>query len=424
MFEFPAELAARLRQVRLAAGLTQAQVAMLMGRQGRGAWNVVARLESGRVRYPSLGLVLDFLRACRADVSAIADILNDYCRRPVDGQEQAQQGVQAMVAVLPEPVRAAVLKYDRKTALLFRNEGRLRAPDYELPPGRRAWLQYELPERRLARVRRMANSRLIVHELEQELARVLAPYWASLSPADRLFLRRQAVGVLAMRLRPGSARRWQALERAAVRAGFAGREELELARNLAEEMYADLEAAGLVEELRSGPPIRIAGYGQRSAAALRRDQERKQAKAALEEYGRKRYMFQLALRQAGEAVRVESADEPVRDWVVRTLAWLLVDCDPESATMEQTLAELGRTTGRPELVQQVVAALVAKFEEIRDRRPVLPTSEGAAVAGETEATSQEAKAKSQGESERQESEVKGHETEGKRQGGEGRGVGS
>ncbi len=401
MFEFPAELAARLRQVRLAAGLTQAQVAMLMGRQGRGAWNVVARLESGRVRYPSLGLVLDFLRACRTDVGAILDILNDYCRRPVAGQEQAQEEVQALVAGLPEPVRAAVLKYDRKTALLFRNDGRLRVPDYELPPGRRVWLQYELPEQRLARVRRMANSRLIAYELEQELKRVLAPYWASLSPADRLFLLRQAVGVLAVRLRPGSARRWRALERAAVRVGFAGRKELELARKLAEEVYADLQAAGLVEELRSGPPIRIAGNGLRSAAALRRDQERKEVKAAMEEYGRKRYLFQLALRQAGEAVGVESADEPARDWLARTLAWLLVDSDPESATMEQTLAELGRTTGRPELVQRVAAALVAKFEEIRDRRPVPPAR---GEAGEAEDTSQEPK-------------VKGQEAGGKRQDG-------
>jgi transcriptional regulator with XRE-family HTH domain len=323
-YEFPAELAARLRQVRKASGLTQAQTALLMGRQGKGAWNVVARLESGHAKYPSLGLVLDFLRACRVDVDAIADLLNSYCRRPVLGQEQARARVQEMVAALPAPVQTAVLKYDSKTALAFRNEGRLRAPDYQnTPPGRRAWLQHEPLERRLARVRRMANNRVVAQEMEQELAKVLAPYGASLSPADRLFLLRQATGVLAMRLKHGSAKRRRAgktLDKAAVKAGFAGRQELELARALAEELYSDIETAGLVLQLRLGPPLRIAADPGRREAAVRRDMQRKDEKERIDAYGKERYLFQLALRNAGQELTVPEEERPARDVLIRDIS--------------------------------------------------------------------------------------------------------
>jgi hypothetical protein len=173
----------------------------------------------------------------------------------------------------------------------------------------------------------------------------------------------------------GSAKRRRAhktLDKAAVKAGFAGRQELELARALAEELYTDIEAAGLVQQLRFGPPIRIAADPGRREAAARRDAQRKDEKEQIDAYGKKRYLFQLALRRAGEKLDVSDADRPARDALIKTISWLLVDCVPESEPVKRTLAELGRTTGRPKLVRRVAEALFADFERIREQQPGAP----------------------------------------------------
>jgi|GEM_PF-3303033 transcriptional regulator with XRE-family HTH domain len=54
-FVFTSELGARLRDLRLKAGLTQLELARAMGRGGKNAGNLVSRLERGDERYPSVG---------------------------------------------------------------------------------------------------------------------------------------------------------------------------------------------------------------------------------------------------------------------------------------------------------------------------------------------------------------------------------
>ena len=55
------ELGARLRQFRLLAGLTQEQVMKRAGRRGKGRASVASRLETGKMRHVSVGLVADCL---------------------------------------------------------------------------------------------------------------------------------------------------------------------------------------------------------------------------------------------------------------------------------------------------------------------------------------------------------------------------
>jgi len=55
-FRFTAELGARLRGLRLAEGMTQQELAVLMGRQGKGNAFLISRLETGRVPFPSAGI--------------------------------------------------------------------------------------------------------------------------------------------------------------------------------------------------------------------------------------------------------------------------------------------------------------------------------------------------------------------------------
>ncbi len=69
------KLGARLRELRKTAGLSQTEVAKRMGRKGRSSFNIVSRLELGRMPRPGLGLISDYLKACNAGFSDIVDLL-------------------------------------------------------------------------------------------------------------------------------------------------------------------------------------------------------------------------------------------------------------------------------------------------------------------------------------------------------------
>jgi len=77
---FTPEMGRRLREIRQSLGFKQSEVARIMGRESRSAGNIVSRLEAGKVPYPSLGLIADFLRACDSSFRAISDILSAYMK--------------------------------------------------------------------------------------------------------------------------------------------------------------------------------------------------------------------------------------------------------------------------------------------------------------------------------------------------------
>jgi len=81
-FEFTPELGARLRELRERAGLSQEGVGRRMGRTGKGCGTIVHRLESGRSRQPTLGLIADFLKACGATFHDLLDELDGYTGKP------------------------------------------------------------------------------------------------------------------------------------------------------------------------------------------------------------------------------------------------------------------------------------------------------------------------------------------------------
>jgi transcriptional regulator with XRE-family HTH domain len=111
-FRFTPELGARLRGLRLAAGVTQQELAVLMGRQGKGCPFLVSRLETGRVRYPSLGFVADYLRACRASFADLADLLEAYTSLPTTLEQRGYRRVRSLADKLPPEVWDAVRRYD------------------------------------------------------------------------------------------------------------------------------------------------------------------------------------------------------------------------------------------------------------------------------------------------------------------------
>ncbi len=113
-FVFTPELGARLRELRLRAGLTQLELARAMGRAGRKAGNLVGRIERGNERYPSFGLIADFLRGCRAGFGDIAALLDVYTSLPA-ADERVYDAVLARVAKdVPEKWKPQVISYDRQ----------------------------------------------------------------------------------------------------------------------------------------------------------------------------------------------------------------------------------------------------------------------------------------------------------------------
>jgi transcriptional regulator with XRE-family HTH domain len=115
-FDCSEELGKRLRQCRLKAGLTQQKLATAMGRQGKGSHHLAGRLERGKVPNPGVGVLADYLRACRADFSEVLDVLNRYTARPTVIEVETRRAVEKVSRFLPGKTEQAVTKYDHKVS--------------------------------------------------------------------------------------------------------------------------------------------------------------------------------------------------------------------------------------------------------------------------------------------------------------------
>jgi transcriptional regulator with XRE-family HTH domain len=139
-FRFPARLGARLRELRKRAGLTQRELAGLMGRSAATARPRITLLEQGRITFPTLAFIADYLRACRASFDDLADILSQYTIKPPAPDREGLRRVRKFTRNLPAPVATVVERYDVKTAVARRFSGK-----QPLEPDQR-----ELRARRLA----------------------------------------------------------------------------------------------------------------------------------------------------------------------------------------------------------------------------------------------------------------------------------
>ena len=112
MFKFTPEMGLRLRELRLRKGMTQQELAVLMGRQGKGNHQLIGKVELGKAPYPSLGFVADYLRACRASFNDITDLLNAYTSQPTVIEQRGYKRVRSLARKLSARVAKAVEKYD------------------------------------------------------------------------------------------------------------------------------------------------------------------------------------------------------------------------------------------------------------------------------------------------------------------------
>jgi transcriptional regulator with XRE-family HTH domain len=111
-FRFTPELGLRLRGFRVRVGLTQQKVAVAMGIQSKGNHKVVWRLERGKMKNPGIGLIADYLRACRAGFADILDILDSYTAKTTVIEIETQQILARVREHLPAKIEKAVHNYD------------------------------------------------------------------------------------------------------------------------------------------------------------------------------------------------------------------------------------------------------------------------------------------------------------------------
>jgi transcriptional regulator with XRE-family HTH domain len=110
-----------LGQMRTRAGLTQRQIAAATGAGGKHGHKLIARLEAGHVRNPSMRLVLDYLRACRATSQDLAVFLDGFLGSPLPIPARRRRGPRRKGAVpardlSPEPEDAAILVLRKEAA--------------------------------------------------------------------------------------------------------------------------------------------------------------------------------------------------------------------------------------------------------------------------------------------------------------------
>jgi len=120
VFRMPKELGLRLRALRKRARLTQDGLAELVGR----GWDhtFMSRLETGVIENPGVGILADYLRACRARFSEIADLLDEYTSQPLPVEKEGREAVTRVTEALPVQIGNEVRDYDIKTTVARRFE--------------------------------------------------------------------------------------------------------------------------------------------------------------------------------------------------------------------------------------------------------------------------------------------------------------
>jgi len=112
-FTFGPEFGARLRELRKRLGLSLRTLALLMDRQGSGAHVQLARLEQGKVKYPSINLIADYLRACGAGFEDLLDLLKAYTVQVPVLKQKGDAAVAELLKSLPRPEQRAMLKWEK-----------------------------------------------------------------------------------------------------------------------------------------------------------------------------------------------------------------------------------------------------------------------------------------------------------------------
>jgi transcriptional regulator with XRE-family HTH domain len=235
------ELGKRLRECRVRAGLTQQKLATAMGRQGKGGHHVAGRLERGEVPSPGVGLLADYLRACRASFADIQDVLDRYTAKQTVIEVETQKALAKVREFLPAKVDRAVERFDRGIV-------------------RRAEAKHEpLPahEERVKRSRSFALSQIWAWRVRRRVVDIIDIQHLYPGPDGERYMQSYAVRV------------WSALNRS--RGKRAGRRQALLERATALRPGEEIVKSEYLQAVRDG----LVGYFQQAEMAGQLDTEPK-----------------------------------------------------------------------------------------------------------------------------------------------------
>ncbi|MCX6844420.1 MAG: helix-turn-helix domain-containing protein [candidate division WOR-3 bacterium] len=115
-FVFTPEFGARLRLLRERRNLSLRDLALLMDRHQPGSFNLLAKLERGDLKHPSINLLVDFLRACGAKVKDVADLLDAYLSQSPVLTQKGDAAIAELLKSLPKGEQRAMLRWEKATA--------------------------------------------------------------------------------------------------------------------------------------------------------------------------------------------------------------------------------------------------------------------------------------------------------------------
>jgi len=116
-FVFTPEFGARLRELRKRRNLSLRDLALLMDRHQPGSFNLLAKLERGDLKHPSINLLADFLRGCGAKVKDVADLLDTYLSQAPVLTQKGDAAVAELLKCLPKWEQRAMLRWEKATAV-------------------------------------------------------------------------------------------------------------------------------------------------------------------------------------------------------------------------------------------------------------------------------------------------------------------
>jgi hypothetical protein len=348
-----------------------------MGRTGKGRANIVSRMEKGTVRFPSLGLVADFLRGCRAGFKDILDVLDLYTNLPTPPQKVFSRALVSIAATLPAKWQDQVTDYD----LRFDHPKATSRPAAERPKPDRM--------KRLERARKMAAAARRRYLCGQFLKDQVGKAGSDLSEIDKIALFNHGLEWFSILNDTRSKRPATRDSRlAASEAEFAKASQLPLpvirnVQDAVKEHFAKMEMRGDLDWL---PELTLDEYEASLIAPVRK---RSLGQQQLDEFRRKLVAYEAARRAAVEQVWNEvqpALDEagvpkerrPVYRGVITACFTAATHFAPGSAGEERQVDErildsnstrLGLDTA---LAQRLAGIVLTRFRELAKSFPPDP----------------------------------------------------
>lgn len=354
----------RLREIRRAAGLSLRSVSRRMAPKGKGYQNVLLWLEQGKFANPSIALIADFLRACRAKFADIADVLEEYVARIPKAEIAARELVVEAIEAAPEGLKQRELDRRRARAAEAQPAGKARRVSRQLTPAQRVEQARRMIARRFRRIR-----------LEEALYQVISAPEAKSLTAEQLAglcrLGRKRFQILE-RTRGNCGRRQRQLDKEAKRVRRLGLpdEWVQIAAGAVDRLFEEMERSGALDRL---PSAKDFGPGFKGLKLKPVPRAEKRLEAELRERirarGRQRAAAEaMVIAELDPVLRFARMTSRERHWhleLLREMFDLSLRYDSEPEERDRRIQQFIASSGQPEAARALYERFKAVFPKFR-----------------------------------------------------------